>query len=524
MGEDGLIHHQAYHGPGREDLERVFPLRVSDDSGSGLAILTRSVVHYPDVEKGEVPEQTRRACQAVGYKGVIFAPLVWEGKGTGVIFVGRDYAGPFSDKDIALLKTFADQAAIAIQNARLFNETKEALERQTATTEVLKVISESPTNVQPVFDIIAERAARLTGAESGLVFSYDGKLIDLASSYGVNSHLVTELRKILPARTDSVFISARAIRDGVVINEPDLQTIEVPGDVPKHMKEIARQAGLRGGLAVPMFRDRQVVGAIAMYRSTPGRFADKEVDLLRAFASQAVIAVENVRLFNETKSALAKVEERTRELTESLDYQTAISDVLRCISESPTDVSPVFEAILESARRLFGAPIAAAYRYDGELVHLVATPRLVARGARGRPAGCTRRHRLRSMMSGRVVMSGSVQTEDDSSIDPDYDQTQARLGGWRRLVGAPLLKDGRAVGAIVVAWPDPGKTPQRQIDLLKTFAGQAVIAIENVRLINETKEALERQTATSEVLEAISGAQTDASPVFETIARNAYRT
>ena len=257
----------------------------------------------------------------------------------------------------------------------------------------------------------------------------------------------------------------------------------------------------------------------------------------KSFADQAVIAVENVRLFNETKDALAKVEERTRELTESLDYQTSISDVLRCISESPTDVTPVFEAILESATRLFGAPIAAAFRYDGQDVHLVASQgwSLEAQqdARRFYPAPPNP-----AMLSGRVVLSGTVQTEEDALLDPNYDHTQARLGKWRRLLGAPLLKDGQAVGAIVVAWPDPGRTPQRQIDLLKTFAGQAVIAIENVRLINETKDALAKveertreltesldyQTAISDVLQCISESPTDVTPVFEAILESATPT
>ena len=214
---------------------------------------------------------------------------------------------------------------------------------------------------------------------------------------------------------------------------------------------------------------------------------------------------------------LRKVEERTRELTESLDYQTAISDVLRCISESPTDVTPVFEAILESATRLFGSPMAAALRYDGEQVHLVATRNWstealedVHRFYPGPPNP--------KQLSGRVVLSGRVRQWRTRSSTRTTTRPQARLGHWRRMLGAPLLKDGVAIGAIIVTWPDPGKTPQRQIDLLKTFAGQAVIAIENVRLISETKEALEQQTATAEVLEVISGSPTDVQPVLEAVA------
>ena len=217
-----------------------------------------------------------------------------------------------------------------------------------------------------------------------------------------------------------------------------------------------------------------------------------------------------------------KVEARTAEVTEALQYQTAISDVLRVISESQTDVTPVFEAIMDSALRLFGVSISAVFRFDGRLVHLVAT-----RGWSEAAVDDARRHYPapphREMMSGRIILSGQVQTQEDTHTDPDYDPTTAQLGGWRRMIGAPMLKDGAAVGAIVVAWPEPGKTPQRQSDLLKTFADQAVIAIENVRLINETKEALDQQTAIAEILRVISSSPTDTQPVFDAIVRACQR-
>ena len=217
-----------------------------------------------------------------------------------------------------------------------------------------------------------------------------------------------------------------------------------------------------------------------------------------------------------------KVEERTAEVTESLQYQVAISDVLRVISESQTDVTPVFEAIMDSALRLFGVSISAVFRYDGRLVHLIAT-----RGWSEAAVNDARRHYPapphREMMSGRIILSGQVQVEEDTHTDPDYDPTTAQVGGWRRMIGAPMLKDGVVLGAIVVAWPEPGKTPQRQSDLLKTFADQAVIAIENARLITETREALDQQTAIAEILRVISSSPTDTQPVFDAIVRACQR-
>jgi signal transduction histidine kinase len=217
-----------------------------------------------------------------------------------------------------------------------------------------------------------------------------------------------------------------------------------------------------------------------------------------------------------------KVEQRTAELTEALEYQTAISEVLRVISSSTTDVTPVFEAIMDSAVRLFDAPIAAVFRYDGQVVHLVGT-----RGWSAAAIDDSRRLYPAApnpqMLSGRVILAGQALTEEDTRADPDYDQTTAHVGQWRRMIGAPMLKDGAPLGAIVVAWPDPGKTPQRQIDLLKTFADQAVIAIENVRLIDETKEALEQQTATAEVLQVIGSSVSDTQPVFQKILQSCQR-
>ncbi len=217
-----------------------------------------------------------------------------------------------------------------------------------------------------------------------------------------------------------------------------------------------------------------------------------------------------------------KVQERTAEVTEALQYQVAISDVLRVISESQTDVTPVFEAIMDSALRLFGVSISAVFRYDGQMVHLVAT-----RGWSEAAVNDARRHYPapphREMMSGRIILSGQVQVEEDTHTDPDYDPTTAQVGGWRRMIGAPMLKDGATVGAIVVAWPEPGETPQRQSDLLKTFADQAVIAIENARLITETRDALDQQTAIAEILRVISSSPTNTQPVFDAIVQACQR-
>jgi signal transduction histidine kinase len=226
---------------------------------------------------------------------------------------------------------------------------------------------------------------------------------------------------------------------------------------------------------------------------------------------------------NESYTGLErKVDERTAELQETLDYQTATAEILQVISSSPTDVKPVFEAIMESAMRLFNSQIAAVFRYDGRLVHLVGTRGWTAAAIEDSQRyypGPPDPH----MMSGRAILAAKVLTQEDTRSDPSYDSSTAAVGSWRRMLAAPMLKEGTSIGAIVVAWPDPGKTPDRHVNLLKTFADQAVIAIQNVRLFNETKEALERQTATAEILKVISGSPTDVQPVFDAIVNSAQR-
>jgi signal transduction histidine kinase len=288
-------------------------------------------------------------------------------------------------------------------------------------------------------------------------------------------------------------------------------------------------AGLLVATAASFFLARALVRPIRAIQEGAARIGagelDQRIDVKTGDELEALAEQFN-QMGADLKASYAglerKVEERTAELTESLEYQTAISGVLRVISESPTDVTPVFEAILESASRLFGDPLAAVFRYDGHMVHMVATRNWSA-------AAIEDSRRLYpappnpQMMSGRVVLSGRDEIEEDTFADPNYDQALARHGHWRRMIGAPLLKDGAPVGALVMAWPDPGKTPQRQVDLLKTFADQAVIAIENVRLLNETKEALEQQTAISDILRAISESPTDVKPVLDAIADRAAR-
>src|SRR6516165_6507078 len=259
-----------------------------------------------------------------------------EGSPVGVMNLWRTQVRPFSDKHIELVTTFANQAVIAIENARLLNELRESLEQQTATSDVLRVISGSPTDIQPVFETIGERAEKLCNAEISLVSIVDGELIRLAFIHGVSEAGVEATRRVWPVRRTDEAITARAIRTRSVCHVAD-----VLSDPQYQYKDHARFSGYRGCLGVPMIRDEQVVGAIFVARRQPGLFSDTQVQLLKTFADQAVIAIENVRLFKETKT--------------SLEQQTATADVLKLISRSTFDLRTVLQTLVESAARFCNA-------------------------------------------------------------------------------------------------------------------------------------------------------------------------
>src|SRR5262249_4379538 len=268
---------------------------------------------------------------------------------------------PFSDRQIDLVRTFADQAVIAIDNVRLFNETKEALEQQTATSEILRVISQSPTDVQPVFDAIVRSASQLCGGEYAIVTRYDGQLLHLAAQYNPRPGTADETARFFPQAPRREALTPRAFIDAHLVHAPDVDA----EDVEPSTREFYRRIGLRAVLAVPMIHEGRPIGVVSVSRGSRGPFSERQIALLETFADQAVIAIENVRLFTELQSS-------NRELTTALDKQTATSDILRVISQSPTDIHPVFDAIVRSAVRLCGAIYGNVYKVNGGEIHLVA--------------------------------------------------------------------------------------------------------------------------------------------------------
>ncbi|HTL76418.1 MAG TPA: GAF domain-containing protein [Casimicrobiaceae bacterium] len=502
VGDDGLVHLGYYDGPNGDQLRSVFPGPLNRDSSTGLAILEGRVIHHPDVLAAtEVPAYTRKSGEATGVRSVVFAPMVWKDRGIGVIVVGREIVQPFTGKEIALLKTFADQAVIAIQNARLFNETREALDQQTAIAEILRVISSSPTDVQPVFDTIASAALRLCEASSGLVFTFDGELLHLAASANLDAKGAAYWAQSFPRPPSRDTATTRAVLTGKVAMVPD-----VLADSDYTVGEVAANSGFRSALGVPLIRDGRPIGAIGVGRPVAGPFGDHQIAILQTFADQAVIAIENVRLFNETK--------------EALERQTATAEVLKVISGSRTNLQPVFDSIAERAAALSSAKYVYVTTFDGELIHMGA--------AYGPGAEAHRKHYpmkpSMGTVAGRVVLTRASIEVPDMLADSAYEQKEsvAKIG-FRCALGVPMIREDHIVGSIVVARAEPGSFADKVEELLKTFADQAVIAIENVRLFNETNEALQQQTAVAEILRVISSSPTDVQPVLEAIAERAAK-
>jgi GAF domain-containing protein len=514
-----LIHVGAFHGTPAEveDSRRAFPQRPGHGSVTARAIFAATVVQIDDVSKDPEAADALRA-----FRTVLSVPMIRDGRSLGAITVARRVVRPFSDEQIELVKTFADQAIIAIENVRLFKELEarnhdlsEALDQQTATSEILRVISSSPTDIQPVFDAIARNAVALCGGIRALVLRFDGTMLHIAGHHNIDPGGVEQIWRAFPRHASRDYPPDQALLDRSVVHVPDLQAATEFG------ASTARQRGVGSMLAVPLLREQEAVGVISLARDVAGSFSPQQIAVLQTFADQAVIAIENVRLFTE-------LQDKNRALTESLDQQTATGEILRVIASSPTDIEPVFAAVVSSAARLCDALDATIFQIDGDRLRVAVHTGPIASHPLGEGPSLAW-----ETPSGRAVLDRrTIHVEDTQAEIDEYPEGSEHARGWgfRTVLAVPLMREGAAIGVINLRRTEARLFTRRQVALLETFAAQAVIAIENVRLFKELQArnqdlatALDRQTTTADVLRIIAQSPTELQPVLDAIATSAMR-
>ena len=499
-------------------MRAKYPMRPDFSQVSGRVALAKSVVWLENALTD--PDFDKSFPVAMGWRRLLGVPMLREGEPVGVIVVGWAEPGPPSKVQEELLKTFADQAVIAIENTRLFNELRESLEQQTATSEVLKVISSSPGELEPVFKAMLENAVHICEAKFGTMLRAEERGYRVVAMHGPPPAYAAERQRNPVLRVGPTNPLARVAASKQLQHIADIRTERAYLDRDPAFVVLADDAGARTLLMVPMLKENNLVGAIAIYRQEVRPFTEKQIELLQNFAAQAVIAIENTRLLNE--------------LRESLQQQTATADVLKVISSSPGKLEPVFGAMLENATRICEAKFGILFLSEGDTFRTVAlygAPPAFAEARRREPViragpGISL-HRAATTM--QPVQVADIRAEPAYTNDPQRFAI-LDLAGARTMLSVPMLKDDRAVGVISIYRQEVRPFTDKQIELVKNFAAQAVIAIENTRLLNELRqrtddlsESLEQQVATSDVLRVISSSPTDVQPVFDSIAESAVR-
>ena len=493
--EDGMVHLAALGGaPGFERLGKSYPRALDDSTGGGLAMLSKKTIHFsPIIGNFAAPHRVQEFAKELGFNAAIFAPMLRGDMVIGAIAAGDKEARQFDDKHLSLIKAFADQAVIAIENSRLFGELQkrtddlsELLQQQTATADVLKVISRSTFDLQLVLETLTESAARLCEADMAAIIRQKDDAYYWAATYGLTPEVGDALKTVRLGR-DRGSTVGRVLIEGKTIHIPD--TLADPDYT--YLDE-QKKVGFRTTLGVPLLREGTPIGIALLMRKTVRPFNENQIDLLETFADQAVIAIENVRLFDE-------VQARTAELSDALQQQTATAEVLKVISRSAFDLNMVLQTLVEAAAQLCEADQgtiareqggvfvrAASHGFSPEFVELV----------KDRPVATER-----GSATGRALLEGRTVHIADVRADPDYTFSEAiEKGGFKTILAVPMLRERKAIGVLALTRVELQPFTDKQIELVSTFADQAAIAIENVRLFESVQARTRELTKSLEQL------------------------